>query len=301
MSNFLLIGICIGAGMLLSRRADLPNNAHQGINTWIIYIALPAVAFKYIPNIEWSTELLIPALAPIGVFIAGYIFIQAYARAASLDRKSTAGLTLIASLSNTSFVGFPLVMAYYGAENIGIAVITDQLTFLLFATLGVVIAIHGSGAKKVSPGLLVNKLIKFPPFIAAIAALTLPKFFDITPIAPVFDMIAATIAPMALFSIGLQLQLSGWREEIKHISAVLIYKLCLAPALVFTVLWSLQIHGIIAQVSNFEMAMPCLVSAAVLASEYKLNPRLINLIVGICILAGFITTAGWYFILQSIG
>lgn len=284
--------------MLLRRGANLPANAHQSINTWIIYIALPAVSFKYLPYVDWSTELLIPALAPVGVFIAGFVFTQIYARSVSLDKKSAAGLTLIASLSNTSFVGFPLVSAYYGAEHIGIAVISDQFTFILFATVGVIIALHGSGAKEISPALLFNKLLRFPPLIATIGALTLPRFINIAPIAPVFDMIAATIAPMALFSIGLQLQFAGWQKEIKHISAVLIYKLCLAPALVFALLWGLELNGIVAQVSNFEMAMPCLLSAAVLASEYKLNPRLVNLIVGICILVGFVTTALWYFALH---
>jgi phage shock protein PspC (stress-responsive transcriptional regulator) len=43
------------------------------------------------------------------------------------------------------------------------------------------------------------------------------------------------------------------------------------------------------------MSMPSLLSAAVIANEYDLNPKLINLIAASSIVLGLITSSIWYF------
>src|ERR1700712_4644093 len=76
--NFALIGICIIAGMLFRRSKTLPADAHKGINAWIIYIALPALSLKYLPHIQWSTHLLLAALAPVIVWFGGWLYCSIY-------------------------------------------------------------------------------------------------------------------------------------------------------------------------------------------------------------------------------
>ena len=76
MANFIIIGLCILAGILFRKSQSLPKDAHKGINAWIIYIALPAVSFKYLPHITWTKELLFPALAPVGIWLLGWLFIS---------------------------------------------------------------------------------------------------------------------------------------------------------------------------------------------------------------------------------
>jgi predicted permease len=294
MTNFLLIGVCIIAGMLIRNAGILPKDAHKGINTWIIYIALPAVSFKYLPSINWSYELLFPAIVPIIVALGGFLYTRFIFKNSSLDKPSIGGLSLITSLSNTSFVGFPLVAAYYGEQEIGTAVICDQITFLLLATVGVIVAINASESHTLTADIIVKKVLFFPPLIGCTAALTLPHLVDITPLNPLFDKLAGTVAPLALFSIGLQLQFEGWKNEIKTISTSLFYKLLIGPAIVTCIALIFQLKGKLIQVSIFEMAMPSLLSAAVVANEYNLNPRLTNLVVGIGIILGFFTTALWF-------
>lgn len=298
MTNFLIIGICIIAGMLFRLSKTLPPDSHKGINAWIIYIALPAVSFKYLPHIQWSNELLLPALAPIIVWFGGWLFIRIYASKNNINKSTEGGLKLASALSNTSFVGFPLVMAYYSESDIGIAVICDQITFLLLSTLGIIVAINSSKNQKLSPEIIVNKVLKFPPFLGCIAALILPRFVDISDLNPLFDKLALTVGPLALFSIGLQLQFEGWRSEIKNISVALFYKLMIAPTLILLIAMAFQLKGKIIQISIFEMAMPSFISAGVVANEYNLSPKLTNLIIAFGIIIGFATTAIWYCILQ---
>ena len=301
MANFILIGLCILAGILFRKSKSLPKDAHKGINAWIIYIALPAVSFKYLPHITWTKDLLFPALAPIGVWLLGWLFITLYSRIRNMNKATSGGLKLTSSLSNTSFVGFPLIVAYFSEKELAIAIICDQVTFMLLSTIGVIVAIRSSQHQKLNPKVVLKKVLTFPPLIGCVLALTLPRFIDVSSLDPLFDKLAGTVGPLALFSIGLQLKFGGWFSELKHISFALLYKLILAPLVVLLVALVLGMHGIITKITIFEMAMPTLLTAGVVADQYNLNPKLSNLVVGIGILLSFITTGLWWLVLNYSG
>ncbi|MGQ7853609.1 AEC family transporter [Pedobacter sp. WC2501] len=301
MANFILIGLCILAGILFRKSKSLPKDAHKGINAWIIYIALPAVSFKYLPHITWTTDLLFPALAPIGVWLLGWLFITLYSRILNMNKATSGGLKLTSSLSNTSFVGFPLIVAYFSEKELAIAIICDQVTFMLLSTIGVIVAIRSSQNQKLNPKVVLRKVLTFPPLIGCVLALTLPRFIDVSSLDPLFDKLAGTVGPLALFSIGLQLKFGGWFSELKHISFALLYKLILGPLVVLLVALVLGMHGMITKITIFEMAMPTLLTAGVVADQYNLNPKLSNLVVGIGILLSFITTGLWWLVLTYSG
>lgn len=298
MVNFILIAICIIAGMLFRASKTLPADAHRGINAWIIYIALPAVSFKYLPHIVWSRELLAPLIAPVIVWLGGWLMVAVYTRFKPADLPTKGSLRLMSGLANTSFVGFPLIAAYFGEKYISIAIICDQITFLLLSTAGVIVAINTSKKTALSAGIVLKRVLRFPPFLGCVSALVIPHFIDISIADPLFEKLAATVAPLALFSIGLQLQFKGWLSEIRNISVTLFYKLILAPLLVIVLFFCLGFKGITPQVAIMEAAMPTLLTAGVVADEYGLNPRLSNLIIGIGIILSLLTTAGWYYIIR---
>ncbi len=297
MSNFLLIGLCILVGYLLQRSKKLPADSFKAVNAWIINLALPAVSFKFLPHIQWERSLLLPILMPVIVWVAAWIYIAVYA-GNKLDKPTKAGLLLTTGLSNTSFVGFPLVIAYFSSAELSIAVICDQVSFLLLATIGVIIALRVSGEESISAAMLIKRIISFPPFVACVLSLILPHFVDLSFLEPLFDIVAATIAPLALFSIGLQIKFEGWKNEIKHIRFALFFKLFIAPAIIFAVAWFARMKDMHAQISIFESAMPPFLTSGIIASQYNLNPRLSNLIIGIGIAISFVTTAFWFWLIQ---
>ncbi len=294
MTSFILIAICIIGGMLFRRFGRLPPDAHKGINTWIIYLALPAVSLKYLPHIAWSNELLLPAISPLVIWLGAWIYIRRYAAASGLSKSAEGGLKLNAGLSNTSFLGFPLIVAYFSEKELGIAIICDQATFLLLSTAAVIVAMNSSQHHTLKFSLLLRRLLLFPPFIGFALALLLPRLIDISPLEPLFDKLASTVGPLALFSIGLQLKFNGWREYVKPMSVALLYKLLLAPLLVLIIALLLGVRGKIAQIAVFEAAMPTLLSAGIIAEEYGLEARLVNLIVGVGIVLSLLTTFIWW-------
>ncbi|OWK72660.1 AEC family transporter [Pedobacter sp. AJM] len=301
MANFILIGICILAGIFFRKSKTLPKDAHKGINAWIIYVALPAVSFKYLPHITWTKDLLFPALAPVVVWMFGWLFITLYSQFRNISKATSGGLKLISSLSNTSFVGFPLIIAYFSEKELAVAIICDQVTFTLLSTIGIIVAIRSSQQQKLNVKLVLKKVLTFPPLIGCILALTVPRYIDLSALDVLFDKLAGTVGPLALFSIGLQLKFGGWFGEIKHISFALLFKLILAPLAILMIALLLGMNGIITKITIFEMAMPTLLTAGVVADQYNLNPKLSNLVVGLGILLSFITTAIWWFVLTQFG
>ena len=299
MENFVLIGVCIVLGMILRATKSIHPDAHKGINTWVLYIALPAVSFKYLPQVQWGWEMAFPIIATFLVTIGSMFFMAIYSKMKGYSRRSQSTLSLISGYSNTSFVGFPLITAFFGEQYLSIAILCDQTMFFTLSTIGIITSLKG-GSKDavVDAQFIVKRLFTFPPFIACISALLLSQFINFDFAEPFFSKLAGTVAPLALFSIGLQLKFNGWRKLMPQISMAMLYKLILAPLIVLLGALIFKINSDIAKITIFEAAMPTLVTSSIIAEQFRLNTKLTNLTIGISIIIGFFTTAMWYQIIM---
>ncbi|WP_294297069.1 AEC family transporter [uncultured Chryseobacterium sp.] len=295
MANFVLIAVCIIAGMVFKATKSIHPDAHKGINTWILYLALPAVSFKYLPKVQWMAEMLFPVVATFLISVACFFFMKGYSRYKGYSGRSRSTLELVSGYSNTSFIGFPLVAAFYGENLLSIAVICDQTMFLALSTLGIIAAVKGgSRSGRISAQFILKRLVTFPPLIGCMAALVLSRFIDFSSAEPFFDKLAATVSPLALFSVGLQLKFNGWKKLIPQMSVSMLYKLLLAPALVLGLALLAGIKGDVAKITVFEAAMPTVVTSSIIAEQFRLNTKLTNLTIGFSIIVGLFTSAIWY-------
>jgi malate permease and related proteins len=297
--NFILIAFCLVAGLVLRSTGILGENSHRGINAWILYIAMPAVTLLYVPAIRWSSAMILPIAMPFLVWGGAWITLKLLAPRVSLDKETHAALLLTAGLGNTSFIGFPLTQAYFGEEGLRIAVIFDQITFIAFSTLGVMTALRAAHGPEYRWRAVIRSILRFPPFLVLVVALILPRLANLALLDPLLAKLSATVVPLALFSVGLQMRFPEWKRDLMPLSIGLAYKLLLSPPLVFGAALAFQVKGIIAQTSVFEAAMAPMVTSAILASEYRLNPRISNLMVSSGILLSFPTTALWFLILRA--
>lgn len=290
-----MIGVCIILGMILKATKSIHPEAHKGINTWVLYIALPAVSFKYLPKVQWSWEMSFPIIATFLITIVSMVLMSFYSKLKGYSNRSRSTLFLISGYSNTSFVGFPLVTAFFGEEYLSIAILCDQTMFFTLSTLGIITSLKGGSKENaVDAKYIVKRLFTFPPFIACLSALVFSQFINFDFAEPFFNKMAATVAPLALFSIGLQLKFNGWTKLIPQLSLAMLYKLIFAPLLVLLAALALNIDHDIAKITIFEAAMPTLVTASIIAEQFRLNTKLTNLTIGMSIIIGFFTTAIWY-------
>ncbi|WP_343634765.1 AEC family transporter [Fluviicola sp.] len=298
MSNFILIAVCFLAGFLLRKSGVLAKGSHQGINVWIIYVALPAATLKYLPHIVWSTDLIIPLITPLICWFGAWLLAELVSKRFQFDRKTKAAFWIVTGLGNTSFVGFPLISAYYGEKYLSIAAVTDQMSFFVLAVFASIVAMQASGTAKADFKTISLKLLKFPPFIVIILALVLPHFISFEPITPLVSTLAATLSPLALFSVGLQFELGKMRDVLQPILAASLYKLILSPLIILGLAFAFQTGEMQTKISVFEASMGTMISAGILNDQFGLNPRLSNLIVFLTILLSFVTSGIWYYLLE---
>lgn len=291
MSNFLIIIFCLLVGYLLRQTSIVKPDGYRSINAWIIYVGLPATSFVYLPDLVWSRDLILALLGPVVIFGGSWLFVKLLEKPFRLSKRTVATLILVSGLSNTSFVGFPLVSYYFGEEMLKWAIISDQTTFFLLSSLGVIIAIKGTGSEgKINLIKTLKRVFTFPPLLACLTVLLISPWYNFSDFKPFFKTLAGTVTPLALFSIGMQLSFSFYKSELKIMSLSILYKLFLGPLAFILFCYFFSYKGEVAQIAAFEMAMPSLVATGIVLNEFGLNTKLGNGIIGVSIILGLITT-----------
>ena len=291
MENFVITITFLLLGMALKRIPDFSDETGNVLNLFVIYISLPALVLLKIPELIFSKNLLVPALMPWGALLFSCALILLLSRLLKWDRATTGCLLLLIPLGNTSFLGIPMVKAFFGENAISYALLYDQLgSFLALATYGsLILALYGTGESKPTIAGVVKKVISFPPFIALVLAFIL-KAFPYPPVAvSLLEILASTLVPLVMIAVGFQLTLRLSRKVTSQLCIGLSIKLIAAPvaALFFCKIAGLE--GEAVQVSIFETGMPPMVSAGALAILANLSPALTAALVGIGIVLSFAT------------
>ncbi|MBX3021762.1 MAG: AEC family transporter [Bdellovibrionales bacterium] len=300
MTYLLLLPVCLLAGFLLQRRRVWPDNASVVLNTYVIWISFPALMLTQVPNmlrkIEFTRELFIPALAAWIGFALAAVMILTLARKRNWNRATTGALILTAGLGNTSFVGFPLIEALYGNRGLQYALIVDQAgSFLVLSTLGMLVAGIYSGSK-VSAASVVKGIVTFPPFIAALLALTLARTNALQSFAPLLERLSSTLVPLALVSVGCQLHFKRetLTRRLEELTLGLAVKLFAVPAVLALGLWLAGGSSLAGKISVLEMAMGPMITAAIVAGAFRLDSEIANLMVGVGTPLSILTVWLWH-------
>src|SRR5580692_6784933 len=170
MENFVLIGVFVLLGMLFQRLTSFPKDTAQVLNMFALYVSLPALVLLKVPQIMFSRAAVIPLLIPWGMLLLSVALILLAARIWLWPRSIVGVLLLLVPLGNTSFLGIPIVQAFFGAAGLPHLIIYDQLgTMLIFSTYGsLILAMYGREGRLDLPA-VARRMILFPPTIALLA------------------------------------------------------------------------------------------------------------------------------------
>jgi len=117
--------------------------------------------------------------------------------------------------------------------------------------------------------------------------------------AELLKRLGATLVPLALVSVGYQLQLSHVRGKMQPMVVGLLFKLVVGPALILHLFAGmLRAQEQMLSVTVFEAAMGPMIGASIVAMDHELDPPLITLMVGIGIPLSFLTVPAWWHLLN---
>ncbi len=301
MHNLILLIVCFTAGVLLKHFRRLPESSASTLNGVIIHVSLPAVTLLHIHDLRPGSEFFFMAAMPwIHFFLAAAFFLLA-GRLFRLGRTTVGALILTGGLGNTSFVGLPMIEAFFGKEALVNGIIVDQMgSFMVLSTLGLTVAGIYAGHKPTA-GDIVKRIVMFPPFIALLVAVLFIPFDYPQWLTLLLQRLGDTLAPLALLSVGFQLQAGHLEGNRGYLALGLGFKLILAPLLIGLLYVALfGLHGTAIRVTLFEAAMPPMITAGIIASEYNINPPLSNMMVVLGIILSFVSLPIWSIILSGL-
>lgn len=292
MENFILILLAISIGYLFRQLRIFPEAAAAILNKFVIFISLPAMILLQIPKLTLSMDILIPVVIAWVVMTLTAILTLFISNKYHFSKEVTGALMLVAVLTNSSFLGIPIISAYLGDEALPFILVYDQIgTFLALATYGIFVAAYYSNKSEINMQIMAVKILTFPPFVSLIIALFFIGTHFPDMISKVLASLANTIVPIALVAVGLQLQLKLPEHEIQPFAIALFVKLMIAPMIALAIVSMAGWTSLAASVSVMEAGMAPMVTAGAMASLSGLAPRLSAAIVGYGILISFFTTA----------
>lgn len=282
MNNIVLLFVCLLLGIMLRVSRRIPDNSHNALNAFIIHISLPALIILQIHNVTLQAQLLLSIAMPWLMFALGVGFFWMLSTRLEFSRGTTGALMLAGGLANTSFVGLPMIEAFFGVSGMATGILIDQLgTYLVLSTLGIAVAATYSSSSSSMAGVL-KRIAVFPPLLALIVAFALMPFEFPSWIIDTLKRLGDTLAPLALVSVGLQLRFDQTRGIKTALALGLAFKLLLAPAVLALLYFSIvHTSDDVARVTLFEATMGPQIGGAIVAIQHGLNPPLVSLMVGV--------------------
>jgi malonate transporter and related proteins len=265
-------------GYLAGRFEALGWDSAAAINRFVFYFALPAALFS------------IAARAPIdrifnwpfiGAYVSGVlltVLISVIAGRFWFQHRDAATLSMVgltAGWGNVGYMGLPLLVTAYGPNGALPTIVSIISSILLFVGSAVAV-LEGTRASGESPlrvashlaGLLLRNPLLIAPLLGIVFSMTsLPLSKAVS---NYLDLMAAAVAPAALFAMGLSLvghKLIGDVGEVIWLAAL---KTVISPILTFALVVNVfPMEPLWSQAAVILSAMPAAANTFVIAQQYN--------------------------------
>lgn len=290
MENFILIAIFVGLGVLFRKLEAFPDQTAQALNMFALYVALPAVILIKVPQLSFSNNMIVPAIVPWAMLVLSAVLILLVGKKSGWSKDTIGVLLLVVPIGNTSFMGVPMVNAFFGEEGIPYLIIYDQIgTMMIFATYGsIILALYGREGE-IQIAQVVKRAILFPPTLAFLVGLAFRSWSYPEPVIRGLETLAGMLTPLVMTAIGFQLRIRLSPAVLRPLSFGLVIKLVIAPCVALIACRLLGLNSLSADISIFEAGMPPMVTAGALAIAAGMVPELAAALVSLGMALAFVS------------
>jgi predicted permease len=299
------------AGYAAARRRMLPFEAIGGLNTFVLFFALPCMLYRFGASTPIAQLL---DGAAIAVYLVCALVLVGFVVAVSMNRRigwnDASFGALVAAFPNTGFMGVPLLVALLGAAAAGPAILTILVDLLVTTSLCIALSrLDGAdehGASKAAKNALRGVALNPMPWAIVLGGLS--SALQMQPVKPVMQtigLLADSASPVALFTIGAVLARSQFaaaqREHapmpLRDFVPVALIKLLVHPLLVLMVgaaaiSLGLPLDKFALQVMVLVAALPSASNVSLLAERFGADTGRIARIILLTTAAAFLTFSG---------
>lgn len=299
------------AGYVAARRGMLRLDAIPGLNSFVLYFALPCLLYRF--GSSTPTAQLLDA-SVFFIYLLCALVLVGFVVSVSINRRigwnDAAFGALVGAFPNTGFMGVPLLVALLGAGAAGPVIMTIMVDMVITTSLCIALSRldaadeHGVAvaARSALRGVLVNPL---PWAILLGAAASALELEPPRPVLQTLDLLADAASPVALFTIGAVLARSRMLQAadgapalpLRDYVPVALVKLVLHPLLVLLVgVGAIQL-GLPLERSALTAivlvaALPSASNVSLLAERFGANNGRIARIILLSTAAAFLTFSG---------
>lgn len=273
-TTIISIIVMILIGVLLKKLNILKTEDNETLNKIVVNIGLPCMIFNalYTANVSLLPDLSILTvfilLCSLIVGIITYLILKVLA----YDNKALWSILVVVVLGNTGFLGYPISQGIFGAEGLVRAAFCDLATSIIFIAVSIILIIIFDGSIKTA----IKKIVTFIPLWGIILGILLNVFsipigdFGTT----IVNYLGGSTVPLIMISLGLSLNLRGFRRHLKEVSLASIIKLIIYPLVGIGVLSILGIVSLEYKIGLLEAMMPSAMLALILSLQFKLDSDL---------------------------
>jgi malonate transporter len=299
------------AGYLAARRRMLPFDAIAGLNTFVLFFALPCMLYRF--GASTPIAQLLDPLAILVWLVCALVMVAGTVKYSMNERirwNDASFGALVATFPNTGFMGVPLVVALLGATAAGPAILTILVDLVITSSLCIGLSrLDGAdehGARTAAKNALKGAALNPMPWAILLGGLSSALAWK--PIAPVMDtigLLADAASPVALFTIGAVLarsQVVAAAGEHGPMPArdfvpVAFIKLLVHPVLVWTVGTGVRAVGVPLDAFTLKVmvliaALPSASNVSLLAERFGADTGRIARIILLTTAAAFLTFSG---------
>ena len=230
-------------GVIVARLRPMPIEALGWMNTFIIYVALPALFFQLLS--QTPVEQLTQWRYVMGSVLATYIAFALMFAFSTFTTRGDIATSMIKGLAaaygNIGYMGPGLALLAFGEKAaVPVAIIFCFENIMHFTLAPTMMALSGSDDRSVGAlALDIVRKIALHPFILATAAGVLAAYLQFSPplaIERLLDTLAKAAAPCALFAMGVTLALRPLKRVPEGIAAITAIKLVVHPLICYLML-----------------------------------------------------------------
>ena len=294
-------------GYVAARRLWLPQLAIPGLNTFVLYFALPCLLYRFGSSTPIA-QLLDGTL--VAVYLASALVVVVFTIAVThrghIGWNDAAFGALVAAFPNTGFMGVPLLVALLGAKAAGPAIVTIVIDLVVTSSLCIALSrldaagshSAGAAAKNALKGVAKNPM---PWAILAGAVASACQFTLPLPLLQTVGLLADSASPVALFTIGAVLARSHANSTrstpLGDYLPVVVIKLVLHPLLLLligltAIRMGLPLDPFALTVVVLVAALPSASNVALLAERFNADNGRIARIILLSTVLAFFTFSG---------
>lgn len=300
--NFLLtlqkvsvLFLLIIVGYITGKKNIITSSGQKELASLVLKVTMPATIILAM-QLEYTSERLFTAFRIMIIVILAYLGMIILSNFTSKRYKVTDGqrdvIKIASLLSNTSFMGFPIVLSVLGNEALFFAVLGVGLIFEIVSWTYGIYTISRTTEFDFSKNIVKNILLS--PGILSIAVGLILFIFSIKipePINATMGLLSQATSPLAMLVVGILLSRSNVKECLTtpKLYLVSITKLLVFPMLIFLVLKVLGFTGMELIIPVIMLSMPTAAYVAIFSANVGNDTNLASQLVFISSLLSIIT------------